>query len=376
MLENTATFEYGEVAGSAMASVPVEGRANLSTSGKTVDKTSVRPGDTLTYTVTLHNTGSAPVTVRVDDLLLPFVAVVDAGPWLGTPAALYWTGTVTEGASIELPLTVRLDGAAPLDHGSTFNNTAAVSDLADPNAPPLLLASPLTTVIKNTALYVDKSVETGRPGRTRHSGHLHGQLANWGDTAADVVLTDTLPTGIAFGVLLDPPVGATVDAGAIRWQGMCVFGQPVVLRYTGVITTNETFVGAVLSNTATFEYQGTTGSDTAQVQVQGRADVSTSTKTVDKTSVRPGELLTFTITVRNTGSEAASVRWSIPSRLSPRWKMPVISCPARRRGSWHGRARSPPRRSVRCSSACVSGRWPPWWGSRGRGPSPTRPRWR
>jgi uncharacterized repeat protein (TIGR01451 family) len=172
-----------------------------------------------------------------------------------------------------------------------------------------------TTATPPAVLAIDKSVIPLAPSLLGSVVTYTVQLQNSGGPAAGVVLSDTLPTGIAFGVLLDPPVGATADAGAIRWQGDVGFGQPVVLRYTGVITTNETFAGELLSNTATFEHQGTMGSDTAQVRVASDMDVSTSTTTVDKTLVRPDDLLTFTITVRNTGSKAASV--TVVDPLSP-----------------------------------------------------------
>ncbi len=172
-----------------------------------------------------------------------------------------------------------------------------------------------TTASPPPALVIDKSVIPLAPSLLGSVVTYTVQLQNGGGTAAGVVLTDTLPSGITFGTWLDRPVGATLASGKISWQGDVVSAAPVVLRYTGVITTNATFVGQVLSNTATFGYQGTTGSDTAQVRVASEIDVSASTKTVSKTAARPGDLLTFTITVRNTGSKVASV--SVVDTVSP-----------------------------------------------------------
>ncbi len=217
--------------------------ADLSASTKTVSSTRARLGDTLTYTVTLRNTGNAPVEVRATDQLLPFLSLVDPGVWQVTTSLLQWEGMVAEGASIELPFTVQLDVAAPLDHGSTFRNAVALLNLSDPNAAPLILESPLSTLFRDTGLTIDKSVEPVGLIPLGTVVTYTVRIANSGETASGVTLSDTLPAGISFGQWVNQPTGAGVDGDHIGWQGDVAAADPVVMRYTGVITTNENYLG-------------------------------------------------------------------------------------------------------------------------------------
>ena len=110
---------------------------------KTVDQTTANPGDTLTYTVTLRNTGSASATnVVITDILPDGVTYVSATTTpssatlddTGAPTITATFATIASGQVVELEIVATVDdGTEPGD----LENTASVtydelSDSTDP----------------------------------------------------------------------------------------------------------------------------------------------------------------------------------------------------------------------------------------------------
>ncbi|GAA1980150.1 DUF5979 domain-containing protein [Microbacterium pumilum] len=101
--------------------------------------TTIRPGDAVTYTITVDSTGTVPVhdVVVTDDLaaVLPFGAVSATSPPTGTAALvdaaaskLVWTiGTLTPGQSVTL--TYRLTVAGDAWHATIRNAALATADV-------------------------------------------------------------------------------------------------------------------------------------------------------------------------------------------------------------------------------------------------------
>jgi uncharacterized repeat protein (TIGR01451 family) len=101
--------------------------------GKTVDNPAPVLTDTITYTITLSNTGPDDATsIQVTDLLPGGLSLVSAVPSQGTydPVSGVWTvGDLASGLSALLQIQATVTG------GTTINNTAAVAalDQTDPN---------------------------------------------------------------------------------------------------------------------------------------------------------------------------------------------------------------------------------------------------
>jgi uncharacterized repeat protein (TIGR01451 family) len=73
-------------------------------------------------------------------------------------------------------------------------------------------------------------------------------LSNTGAVSDIVILTDTLPDGVAFGGWVDAPEGAIHHSNAITWTGTVTAGEPVTLVFTATHTGEY---GDVIANTAT-----------------------------------------------------------------------------------------------------------------------------
>jgi len=162
LINNTATISPPPEGGSgttATAPVITVAIPNLSTSTKGVagqagPGNTARPGDTLTYTVTLNNTGSIAGTgVSVTD-------VIDAS--LGTPTnisnggiydsanrTITWTGlNVWPAPSSPLTLTYKAQVLTTATNGTVINNTAVISPPLEggpgssPSAPQITVTTP------------------------------------------------------------------------------------------------------------------------------------------------------------------------------------------------------------------------------------------
>ncbi len=105
--------------------------------GKTVDDATPLEGDTISYTVTVTNTGPGPATVvQIMDQLPTGVTFVSALPSQGTYDPLtgdWFVGSLTAGASATLPLRAGVHAGTG---GATITNVASVDFLSqpDPNA--------------------------------------------------------------------------------------------------------------------------------------------------------------------------------------------------------------------------------------------------
>ena len=90
--------------------------------GKTVDNGTPNEGDTVTFTVTVTNSGPAQATnVSIDDVLPAGLTIGSATPSTGTWTDPTWTiGTLNSGASATLTIVADVDAGTS---GSTITNT-------------------------------------------------------------------------------------------------------------------------------------------------------------------------------------------------------------------------------------------------------------
>ncbi len=193
--------------------------ADLTGSTKAVEPTGdVAPGDYLTYTVTLHNSGQAWANVTITDTL-PSALLLESGFDGGD--ALTWSGWVPGGESVVLTLTVQAD--PDISSETTISNVVTIDDgehIFD-------IHSPETTILVAPADLTGSTKAVTPTGDVAPGDYLTYTvtLHNSGQAWANVTITDTLPSAL----LLE----SGFDGGdALTWSGWVPGGESVVLTLT------------------------------------------------------------------------------------------------------------------------------------------------
>ncbi|MBK8739581.1 MAG: DUF11 domain-containing protein [Betaproteobacteria bacterium] len=313
------------------------------TASKTVAGT-FRVGQNVTYTVTLTNTGTAN---QADNAGNEFTDVLPAGLTLagatassGTALATVGTNTVTWngslaplGGSVVITITATINAGAL---GATISNQGTVAYDADAmdgsNEATLLTddpaiagaADPTSFVVQNANLTGTKTVSgaTFAAGSTvtytvvLFNTGAAGSLDNAGNE-----FTDVLPATLVL-VSASATVGnamAAIGANTVTWNGSVAAGGSVTITITATVAPG-TPIATLVSNQGAIsfdaDFDGT--NETARVTddpgVGGASDATvfttrgallTATKNVSGHTFAPGDLVTYTIVLTNTGNAAA-----------------------------------------------------------------------
>ncbi|RIJ69839.1 DUF11 domain-containing protein [Nakamurella silvestris] len=314
---------------------PVE--TTHSTPGFSLTKTSdpvsgstVRGGDTITYTVTGTNTGATvldPVTLTDDLSEVLDHATLTGAPTSSTGAVptvsgttLTWTGSLQAGAKVVLTYTVTLDGDIPA--GTVVNNTvkgSAQPPTTPENPEPPIVPPPVTTEHPVPGFTLTK-VSDPASGSTVTGGDLITYTVtgtNTGATVLDpVVITDDLSKVLNHATLTGSPSATSGSAPVLTgtdltWTGTLPVGGTVVLTYTVVLDT-DVAAGTVVNNHASGTAQPPTTPENPQppitpppVETSHPVPGFTLTKTADPVTgsvVEGGDTITYTVTGTNTGA--------------------------------------------------------------------------
>jgi len=279
---------------------------------KTTDKPQPNVGETITYTVTLRNDGTATATnVAVTDTLPANVVFVSATPAAGTtftPSAAPVTGgvwrvpTIAPGQSLALTLT-----ATATLPGVLYNNaTITGSDVWDPNDRNNTSNSP--TDPQSADLVVSKTVNNPRPN-VGDNVTFTITLDNLGpSTARNVTLTDLLPAGLQY-VTHTQSTGAYLPGTGVWTVGDVAAGATNTLTLTAKVLAPASGPALPIKNTATATAttpdpnpNQNTGESTV---VPRQADLAV-VKTVSNATPNVGETIAFTIQVSNRGPDTAT----------------------------------------------------------------------
>jgi uncharacterized repeat protein (TIGR01451 family) len=275
-------------------------RADLAVT-KTVSDVTPNVGDTVTFTVTLANLGPDAATgVTVHDLLpagVTFVSAAPAGSY--NPATGVWTvGTVNPSAAQTLTLTARVvsPGAA------TNTATITAADQFDPDTTNNTASA--TATPQQADLAIAKTVSNTTPNVGDVITYTVTLTNNGPDAATGVTVSEPLPAGLSF-VSASPGLGSYNSATGMWTVGTVAGGATVVLTLNARVVSP-----AAQTDTATVshsdQFDQNPGNNTASVtETPQQADLAVA-KAVSDPTPNVGDVITFTITVSNSGPDAAT----------------------------------------------------------------------
>ena len=286
-------------------------------------KTTVVPGTSTTYTITVTNNGPSTVTSLTLTDTIP-AALLNTS--FGTPSAGsydsatgLWSGlSLASGQTVSITLTGTVD---PNLIGSLTNTVtvAAPSGTTDTNSTNNSASDTDTTPQADLSVAVSDGKTSVVPGTS--NTYTITVTNNGPSTVSSLTLTDTIPAGLLNTSFGTPSLG-TYDSATGLWSGLSLAsGQTVSITLTGTVDPN--LIGS-LANTVTVSAPvGTTdpnpgnNSATDTDTLTPQADL---TVTVDDgaTSVVPGTSTTYTITVTNNGPTTVTsltLTDSIPAAL-------------------------------------------------------------
>ncbi len=277
---------------------------------KVVDNPTPNVGDTITFTIEVDNLGpDAATQVVVTDILPTGLTFVSDSPSTGTYAGGVWTvGTVAAGGSATLTVTATVDAPASPGIPQPVTNTATVSGREyDPDP------SNNTDSATETPQYADLAVTKVVSDATPNVGDTITftiTLSNLGvDTATNVTVLDQLPAGLQF-------VAATADEGSYDpGTGIWTVGT------VDTLFARTLQIDAIVLQPVSGVPQPATNTASVQTSDQYDPDPSNNTDSVTETpqyadlaveklvsNPRPnvGGQVTFTVTLRNLGIDAAT----------------------------------------------------------------------
>ncbi len=285
---------------------------------KEADSTTVVPGDTVGYTITIHNSGTAPYTGLaltdplagvLDDATFNDDAAASAGLVAFTTPTLTWTGDLGTGDTVTVTYSVTVRTPEPGD--KTMANTVTSSAPGSPcTATSHVSACSATVFVLTPGLTISKAanLETAIPGTVitytltiRNSGQTPYTAISVADDLAGVLDDGTYNADAA------PSAGTlSYSAPVLTWTGSVAVGASVTVTYTATVD-NPDLGNASLVNAASSTVDGNNcpggSADPRCTVTVPVVDVTTLTftKTANSLVTTNGSVLRYTITVANSG---------------------------------------------------------------------------
>jgi len=288
----------------------------------------VLAGSELTYTLAWTVSGNAPIdNVILTDVLpedLTFVSASNGGGYDANTRTVTWNlGPQAPGANGSETITVTV--ASPMVNGTVLTNSAEVcaESYTRTEQEVMRVCDPddeTTTVESAPSLSIEKTVNVStftNPGAVIEYTVTVTNAASATDTARDVILTDILPTGFVFASDLSNQSSFTI--------GDLAPGESKTVKYLVNISGSQ--AAGTYDNLATAKGSNTDEvTDIAPVEVrvpQILGDETepklTITKVVSTKTAKPGDVLLYTITVKNVGdgdAENVVISDTLPKDLS------------------------------------------------------------
>ena len=278
------------------------------TAEKTVDKTEVKPGEEVNYTLNIKNSGESDLNnVLVEDNVPVELEDVTAGNGLEVSGnKVSGKVNIEAGKGIDILITGKVKMDVTTD--KSFLNTATITNPDDNKT--INIKSELTKILPSadeTETRIKGKIEVNKIEITREEEITYTiTLENISDTKlVDLELIDDLPSqledikvkGIDYQVTEGNPINITIDIDP---------GEVKTIEISGTVKEDaeidegfKNTVTLITDNSLNPPKQITFESEETKVVLKpGKLEV---TKEVDKLEPEPGEEITYTITFRNIG---------------------------------------------------------------------------
>ncbi len=266
---------------------------------KRATPTQADPGGTVTYTVTATNTGKTTLTNAtftdnltnvLDDATYNNDGSATTGTVTYTAPNLTWTGTLAIGSSATITYSVLVNKTGDHRLNNTITSTTPGNNCPSPDC---------TTSTPVSGVHITKkaSASTANPGdRITYTV----TVTNTGQTTlTNATFTDNLTNVLDDATYNnDAPPSATYTAPNLTWTGTLAVGASATITYSVQVNNPDTG-DHQLTNTVT----STTPSNNCDPACTTTTPVSglTITKKASTTKANPGDKVTYTVTVTNTG---------------------------------------------------------------------------
>jgi len=277
----------------------------------TTAATHVVDGNQIDYRIEVHNRGTAnAIAVTVSDTIPANTQYIShAG---GTPLSVdntsagnpvEWNlGTLTPGQTRSVTMKLQVV------NGSGFIDNTAEANCSNCAAPqhPVSASAPQIIIDPVPSLAISKSTNNVHVNAGDTISYSIEYLNTGSAPASGVVITDTLPQGLTY---VSSTPSATSASGPVTWNlsGPLSPNVPGKIVVTALVDPLAA-PGDQFTNTASIESveTGTLDSNEVTVDVVGGIPVLFFDKSVDRTSAKAGEELTYTLAYENLGKAAAT----------------------------------------------------------------------
>jgi uncharacterized repeat protein (TIGR01451 family) len=268
---------------------------------KTVDISNPNIGQNVVFTLTVNNLGpSAATSVVVRDQLPAGLTFVSATPSSGTyvPATGLWSGiaSIANGSSATLAITARFDGPSQITNLASIQS----SDRPDPNSLNDSASVAVPSQIADLIITKTSDLAKANPGQ---NVVFTIKAENTGpNQATNVRINDALPAGLTL-------VSAVPNQGtytAPTWDVGTLDNASIATLTITAIFSSATAVTNTAALLSFDQFDPTGGNNGASAQVQPTTADLALAKTVSNASPNVGSIITYTITVNNTGADSAT----------------------------------------------------------------------
>ena len=296
---NTATVtgekhDYNLANNKASKTINVAKAADLKIS-KSVNNTSPAFGSLVRWTLTVTNLGpDAASGVRVSDVLPVGLIYQSSTASVGSYANGVWSiGNLAKGSSVALNIVCRVNKTGSIKNVASVTGNEYDYNLNNNRAESLI------NVPKAADLSINKVVNVSNPN--------YGDLVRWTltvrnngpDAATNVVVTDVLPAGLIF----KSSNGNYVNG---KWSvGNLNVGQSRSLEIIALVNVTGSIVNTATVTGNEYDYNPNNNKASKTINVPKAADLSIN-KVVNVSNPNYGDLVKWTLTVRNNGPDNAT----------------------------------------------------------------------